>query len=253
MKKFSRVEMKRRRRRFFLRTILLFFLFSITSILALNSDFFTIEGIKVLGNNKISAETLIDGSSISIGENIFKINIRTIKKDLATLPYIKEINIKRKLPKEIIIDIIERKEIIQIKSISSYFLMDIDGYILDIVEERAIDLPLLIGIDIENSKVGSNISELIEREEKLEFIKEGHAIQLLNKIKDIDMEDYNNINIELIGGITVAFGTLDNVEYKLRILNEIIKDVEEKQILCKMILMNRGDNPIVVVEEEEEG
>ena len=64
------------------------------------------------------------------------------------------------------------------------------------------------------------------------------------------MTDNDNINIELNNGILVAFGTINNVKYKLNLLNEIVKDIDKKGLSCKMILMDRGDNPIIVLNEE---
>ncbi len=253
MKKLSRVEKKMRRRRFIFRFLLLISLILLICVLALNSDFFVINNIKVIGNNKILKDNIISASSINLGENIFKISKKTAKDNLKKLPYVKEVKVKRKFPKEIIIDIKERKEIIQIREISSYMFIDIDGYILDIVDTQNEKLPLFIGYKIEDIKPGDNLFTKSESKESIEFISEGHALGILSKMKEIDMEDNNNINIRLNNGISVAFGTLDNVKYKLNYLNEILKNIDREQIPCKMILMDRGDNPIVVLDEEGEG
>lgn len=250
MRKVSRVEKKMKRRRMFFRLLLLISLIFIMFVLALNTDFFIIDNIKVLGNNKISEDIIISASSINFEENIFKISTRNGKKNIENLSYIKEVEIKRKFPKGISIEIIERKEIIQIKEISSYVLIDINGYILDIVDVQNEKLPLFFGFNIENKKAGDNVFDEIEDDEKKGFILESESIKILHKMKEIDMVDNNNVNILLNDGIPVAFGTLDDVKYKLNLLNEILIDIEKKQIPCKMILMNKGDNPIIVLNED---
>lgn len=250
MRKISRVEKKMKRRRMFFRLLLIIFLVFIMFVLALNTDIFIIDNIKVLGNNKISKDIIINASSINTGENIFKISTRTSKKTIENLPYVKKAEIKRKFPKGILIEIIERKEIVQIKEISSYGFIDIDGYILDIVDVQNDQLPLLLGFNIGNKKAGDNLFSQIEFEQKKEFISEGNSIKILQKMKEIDMVDNNNVNILLNNSIPVAFGTLDDVKYKLNLLNEILIDIEKKQIPCKMILMNKGENPIIVLNED---
>lgn len=250
MRKISRVEKKMKRRRMFFRLLLIIFLVFIMFVLALNTDIFIIDNIKVLGNNKISKDIIINASSINTGENIFKISTRTSKKTIENLPYVKKAEIKRKFPKGILIEIIERKEIVQIKEISSYGFIDIDGYILDIVDVQNDQLPLLLGFNIGNKKAGDNLFSQIEFEQKKEFISEGNSIKILQKMKEIDMADNNNVNILLNNSIPVAFGTLDDVKYKLNLLNEILIDIEKKQIPCKMILMNKGENPIIVLNED---
>ncbi|MDR7857191.1 FtsQ-type POTRA domain-containing protein [Tissierella sp.] len=253
MKKLSRVEKKMRRRRFLFRLLLLMALIVTMFVLALNTDFFIIDNIKVLGSNKTSKDIIISASSITIGENQFKISTSDGEKNIDKIPYVKEVKIKRKFPKGIIIEIIERKELFQIKELSSFALIDIDGYILDIVSTENHILPLINGYDIGDNKVGDNIFSEEENKGIIDFILEGNNLSLLGKMKSIDLVDTNNVNFLLNESIIVAFGTLDDVKYKLNLLNEILKDIEKKQISCKMILMNKGDNPIIVLNDSEEG
>lgn len=249
----SRVERKMRRRRAFFRFLLLIFTIFIIVSLGLNTNLFLIDNIKVIGNNKVSKDSIIKGSTINIGENQFKISKKAGEKSLLNLPYIKDVKIKRKFPKGIIIEVVERKEIAQFKSISSYIIFDIEGYILEIRDSEDEKLPLLIGFDVVNKSPGDNIFLDAEESDVLDFISEGHAIGLLRKIKSINLEDIDNINIALFDGIPVDFGSLNNVKYKLNLLNEILIDIEKKGISCKMIIMNKGENPIIVLNQEEGG
>lgn len=245
MKKPTRVEKKMKRRRNFFRFILSLILISLLIVFALKTDFFVINDIKVIGNKNITKDTLINASSINIGENIFKISISSAEKSIKKLPYTKEINIMRKFPKGIAIEIVERKEMAQIKDISSFILIDEEGQVLDIKDNNKENLPIIIGLKINNKKPGNNIFSDIDSKKKLDFIKGGYDLGLLQKIKEVDMADNNNINLTLIEDIGVAFGTLDNVKYKLDLLNEILRDIRKDQIPVKMILMNKGDNPII--------
>lgn len=245
MKKPTRVEKKMKRRRNFFRFILSLSLISLLMVFALKTDFFVINDIKVIGNKNITKDILINASSINIGENIFKISTSSGEKSIKKLPYTKEINIMRKFPKGIAIEITERKEMVQIKDISSFILIDEEGQVLDIKDNNKENLPIIIGLKIKNKKPGNNIFSDIESRKKLDFIKEGYDIGLLQKIKEVDMVDNNNIKLTLIEDIGVAFGTLNNVKYKLDLLDEILRDIRKDQIPVKMILMNKGDNPII--------
>ncbi|NLV89175.1 MAG: FtsQ-type POTRA domain-containing protein [Tissierellia bacterium] len=250
MRKISRVERKMRRRRLYFRIFLLGLFVTLLIVLALNTDLFIINNIQVIGNNKLSKESIILGSSINIGENILKVRTKDGENNLRNLAYIKDVNIKRKLPKGIIIEIIERKEVFQIKNLSYVALIDEEGYILDILDSENENLPLISGFNIENKRIGENLIASEDTKLNFEFIEEGHALGLLSKMKDVDMTDNDNINIELNDGIMVAFGTINNVKYKLNLLNEILKDIDKKGLSCKMILMDRGDNPVIVLNEE---
>ena len=245
MKKPTRVEKKMKRRRNFFRFILSLILISLLIVFALKTDFFVINDIKVIGNKNITKDTLINASSINIGENIFKISINSAERNIKKLPYTKEINIMRKFPKGIVMEITERKEMAQIKDISSFILIDEEGQVLDIKDNNKENLPIIIGLKIKNKKLGNNIFSDIDSKKRLDFIKEGYDLGLFQKIEEVDMADNNNINLTLNEDIGVAFGTLDNVKYKLDLLDEILRDIRKDQIPVKMILMNKGDNPII--------
>ena len=245
----TRVQLKMRRRKRFFRFILLLFMISLMILLALKTDIFVINDIKVIGNNKMSKDLLIKSSSINIGENIFKISVKSGVDNIKKLPYTKEIKIIRKYPKAIIIEVVERKEIIQIQDISSYITIDDEGHTLDISDIKKENIPTIVGLKIENENEGDNMFSRIKSELDMEFIKESHAIGILKKMKEINMSDTDNINIILNDGIGVAFGTLDNVIYRLSLLNEVLKDIEKKEIPCTMIIMNKGENPIIITEE----
>ncbi|MFA5575986.1 MAG: FtsQ-type POTRA domain-containing protein [Tissierellaceae bacterium] len=250
MKKLTRVEKKRKRRRIIFRLFLLIVIAFSIGIYAINSDFFLIKNITVLGNNKLSKENIITAVPINIGENILRISIKEGEKSLLKLPYIKEIKVKRKFPRDILINIVERKEIAQIKRDFSLLLVDEEGYILDVINEEKEKLPIFHGISVGNLKAGESLNLSEDIGHNLDFIKEANIIGILTKMDEIYMVDNNNVSIVLNNSINVAFGTINNVEYKLKLLNEVLKDIEKKQLSCKMILMDKGDNPIIVLNEE---
>ena len=249
MKKLTRVERKMKRRRNFLKFILLILLISLGLVFVLKTNFFIIDKIEITGNNKIKREDLIIASSINIGENIFKISIKSGEENIRKLPYTEEIKIRRKLPKTIIIEIIECKEIAQIKDISSFLIIDNKGKILELKDDENENLPMIIGLEIDNKIQGDNIFSEMEFESKVEFIKVGHDIGILNEIKQIDMENIDSINIKTNDDISIAFGNLNNIRYKLNLLYSTLDYVKDEEISCTMILMDKGENPIIVTDE----
>ncbi len=101
---------------------------------------------------------------------------------------------------------------------------------------------------LEELEAGDNIYSTLE-ESIEEFITYSEQSGLIKLMKYINFADNNNIMIELKDGIKVAFGPLNNVKYKLSFLNKILNDIEKKDIKVKQILLNKGDNPIVVTED----
>lgn len=253
MGKVSRVQRKRRRKKVFLSIVFTFVVGFLIFMLMLNTKFFSINNINVIGNEKVLLNKIILLSSIQNGENIFKISTKDAEKNISTLPYIKSVEVNRKIPKEIIIKIEERKERIQIKDISSFLILDEEGYILDNVGKENKNLTEIIGLNVKNKTSGENAFINNEEKPKIELIMKSVGLDMLSKFKCIDMEDNTNIKILTFDDIEVVFGSINNVEYKLNMLSKVLRDIDEKKLNAKMILMNKGENPVVVLEDKEEG
>lgn len=253
MKKLSKVQRKKRRKKIFLSILFALAVGFAIFMIMLKTGFFSINNIRVLGNEKILKNKIVLLSSIEEGENIFKISTREAEKNISTLPYIKDVEVKRKIPAEINIRVEERKPKFQIKNISSFMLFDKEGYMLENINEKDEELTEIIGFNVENKIVGENIFEDKNDTVKVEFIREAERLNILDKANYIDMEDDSNINMLIFDEIELVFGTINNVKYKLSLLDEVLKDISERDLKVKMILMNRGENPVVVLEENEEG
>ncbi len=65
----------------------------------------------------------------------------------------------------------------------------------------------------------------------------------------MDLELLDDIKIKLNNGIDIVFGNLDNVKYKLNLLNEILEHITENEIKCSKIIMNKGSHPIIVTDD----
>ena len=79
-------------------------------IFALVSPIFNIKEIDVSNNNQINTETIISLSQLNLGQNIFKFNKNKVNKNIKTNAYIESVEIKRKLPNKVQIQIEERKQ-----------------------------------------------------------------------------------------------------------------------------------------------
>ncbi len=61
------------------------------------SDLFNIKQIKVVNNNKISAQEIINLSGLKIDENMFKFLKIKVTESIKTNPYVESVNVHRKL------------------------------------------------------------------------------------------------------------------------------------------------------------
>ncbi len=240
---------KHRRFRIILNSLLILTIIIILMVISLNSEFFNIDKINVQGNKKISKEKIIHTSLINLGENIFRISIEGAEENILELPYIKSVEISRSLPKGIDIHIVEREDKLLVKNISIYYVIDEEGYLLDQIDSNNESLPVVFGLKTDKIDLGDNIFLDLELEEFEDLIKEAENLRILSMIDKIIIESEEDVNISLYNGIDVAFGALDNVEYKLRLLDEILNHSDENNILINRIIMNRDEHPIIVIDD----
>lgn len=236
---------------------IIFFIFLMTFfifiILSFRTSLFNISSIDIVGNKKISREQVIRALGGTINENIFKVNIKNMEINLKKHPYIKEAEVKRKLPDKLVVNIVERREKFIIPYMESYVYSDDESFILRIENEPDVEkVPIIIGMNIEKPQIGNKI--VLEKGKDIEelgnFIKIADKVKLLEQMKSIDLSQDENININLRNGIKVAFGPLNNVKYKLSYLYSILEDVSKKGLNCKHIYFNKGENPVIVTDDK---
>lgn len=249
MQKPTRIQRKQKRLRMLLSFIIAITIIVILIGFSLKSDFFNINKINIKGNLNISKEKLLHTSAIISGENIFRVSTKNAEKNILELPYTKSVEVKRKLPREIDIEVVEREEKLLVKNISMYYVIDEEGFILNQFDSNNKDLPVVLGLKTDKIDIGDNLFANLDLQEFEDFIKEGEKLNLLSSIYRINIDNNENFNIMINNGIDVAFGTLDNVKYKVRLLSEILVHSRDNDILISKIIMDRGEHPIIVVDD----
>lgn len=250
MSKIDRKIKKRNNRLIFFIIILLTSTFF---ILYTKTSFFHISSVEVNGNIKITDEKLVLASGIIIDENIFKINLKMVKENILLHPYVKNAVVKRKLPNKILIEIEERNEIAIINYLGSYIYIDEEGVILNILSEKSDEEIIEIaGIEILNPQIGSKLEFANEeiRPRLFEFINSSKVLGLWKFFSKVTIDEEQNVAIQLENGGIVAFGTLDDVKYKLNFLISILKELETKNQRYRTIHLDKGNNAIIIKDND---
>ncbi|TFZ40096.1 FtsQ-type POTRA domain-containing protein [Soehngenia longivitae] len=247
MNKLTRVERKRRRKRFFRRIFLLFIVIVIIYNAIIRIDLFNVGKIEISGNNITTEAQIIEKADIKKGDNLFRINRFTLADRLREIGYIEEIDIDKVFPSTIRIKIDERIPYVEVIFNEKYYVFDINGILLEKRTEPLGELTLISNLKIQDIKEGQKLDI---NSEFIDIFNDEKVIEVVSKIKSFDFTDENNIKIILDEDIPVEFGSLYNIKYKLLELGEIINDIEKKNIPTKMIIMNKGEYPILVRDDE---
>ena len=233
-------EKKRRQKRerrykiikFILKILLLLAIITGVLLFLFVSPVFNIKEISVQGNSKINADEIKSLSKLNIEENIFKFSSKEIEKNIKENAYVNTVQVGRKFPSTVEINITERVAKYQLEYGNAFIYIDENGYILEISNEN-INLPIIRGYETaqENIKTGNKLTEedcnrLVTVEK---FLKSAQNYEIYDIITYIDISNDKEYKMELPSKGKIAYlGDNTNINDKILILKEILTREEGK-------------------------
>jgi len=191
------------------------------------SPIFNITEIKVEGNNTISAEQIISLSEIKIGENIYKINKNVTISKIKQNAYIENVEIKRRIPSILEINIKERQPTYMLEYVNSYAYINNQGYMLEISKQK-IDRPILTGITTISEDINPGnrlVAEDLEKlEDVLKIMESATSNEIEKLITRIDISEKSNYTLYLeTEGKSVEFGDTNDISTKMLHIKKILE------------------------------
>lgn len=104
----------------------------LTAVAAACIIFFRVDDVVVKGNQRYTAQEIIDVAGIEQGDNLFAISASAVSRELQNrLPYIRAVSVRRLLPDTLSITVTEGKAVAAVAQNGSWWLMDADGKLLE--------------------------------------------------------------------------------------------------------------------------
>ena len=232
-KKQRQILKKKKRIKLMLKFTALLIIIIAGIIFALVSPIFNLKEINVSNNNQINTETIVSLSQLNLGQNIFKFNKNKVNKNIKTNAYLESVEIKRKLPNKVQIQIEERKQEYNVEFLNGYAYINNQGYILQISEEKQA-LPTIQGISTPDEQIVEGNRLNSEDLEKLEVI-----IQIMNICKNYELDSkITNIDISTKDEYTlyleeekktIYLGDKSNLSNKMLYVQVIIEENRGKE------------------------
>ena len=210
--------------------LMLIALFITLIVVTMFSPLFNIKSIVVTGNNKITQNEIISLSQVQLEENTYKINKYKVKQRIKENAYIEDVTIKRKLPSELQISIVEIQVAFMIEYGASFVYIDNQGYILEISENK-LELPILQGIQTESAQfeAGKRLEneDLQKMNTVLKIMEIAKNNDISNIITRIDIEDEENYKIIFETKEKTAYlGDNSNLNTKILTIKAILEKNE---------------------------
>ena len=230
-KKDTKKKKKNKILSFCIKLIIILVLFGVTLTYLITSPLFDISKVEILGSSKITADTYISLSGITIGNNIYDLSKRRIIENIKENPYVDTVEVKRKLPSTVEITVTERTASYMLGILNSYAYINNQGYILEINEEQ-IKAPVITGYSTREEEIvpGNRLNEedLIKLEmviKIMDTISVNGITEIVNEINIADKNNYTLIFSE--EGKTVFLGDGSNLTDRIGVYLKAILQNEK--------------------------
>lgn len=199
--------------------------------LLLVTPWFDIQSISVSGNTLVSAQEVSELIGDIKGTNLFLAKTSTIEKELHTLKYIDGVSVSKSLfPPSVDIAVTEHVPAGYIQAGADMLILDRNLYIIDKAggDLSTDGLPCVIGVKIKKSNIASTL--IPENPDAGEAVKTFLNIMLscgeTINVVSADFTNMSNITFNYSNRITGICGTSLNLDKKLRLFCETVKNEE---------------------------
>ena len=213
-------------------------------IYAMLSPIFNIKNIIVTGNKKISSETIISLSGLNIDQNIFNFWSNDIEEAVKQNAYMDTVEVKRKLPDIVEINVKERTATYMITLGNAYVHINNQGYILEITAKK-LEVPLLIGYNttaeeiVEGNRLNQTDLEKLNDVLKIMEVASSGKSDISGLITQIDISDRNNYILSLPKEKkTIYLGDTTNLSTKLLWINKFLEEEKNEGIIYLNVNLN---------------
>lgn len=220
--------------------------------LLLHSPLFTVQSIIVEGNSIVTDEKIVDLSEITAGERLYAVNINDSVKKISYYPYVESVEIKRKLPDKIIIEMVERKPVAAIVITGGYIQVNVEGRLLSIAPNIGqYNLPVISGVQLSEIPAPGNIIQNDNLTQALQIISQCDQ-ELINNLAELNVGQANSIMACTNEGIEIRLGNVENITVRLADLNDILHKIVAQRIKAEdieYIDMRYLDAPVIKLKE----
>ncbi len=218
--------------------ILVLLILAIVGVTLSLTVFFKITAITVKGVNKYPVEAIQQLTGISVGDNLFRADLKTAKAKIMELPYVEEVTLKRTYPPVIVVEVIQAKPVAALEEANGgYTLISADGRILERDAQLPAELLPIIGAELQGNPGDypaqapkkATVEELALAEESAEIIRmTNYLLQALEEsglvLQEVDFSDRYNILAKYSKDIVVEFGSESELARKMKLVREVIEN-----------------------------
>lgn len=217
--------------------------------LLLASDLFRVEQIQVAGNTQMDRDDIIGLSDIETGDMTFDLDLHLIGRKISENPWIREAQVSRIFPKQVVINIEERQPRAIINLDYLYYLDELGEVFKVLGSSDSLDYPVITGFDREVLQQGDKESarQLKSIVALIDDLKQREIFDL-DQVSEIHLEAGGGICLyTYVGAVKIRLGRCD-YEEKIDRLERLYAKLQKRLPVLDYIDLNVDERIIVRIE-----
>ena len=217
--------------------------------LLIASDLFRIDQVNVQGGERLSHRQIVALSDIQTGMNTFSLDLELIGRKIEGNPWVREARVQRIFPRQVAIQIRERKPVAIINLGYLYYLDD-QGEVFKVLDAAdQLDFPIITGFDYQqieqrDRRYAGDLKAIVEL---LADLRQRGKFTL-SQISEIHRETGGSFALFTVNGaVKVKLGR-DNFTEKLDRLERIYAQLQPRLPILDYIDLNVNEKVIVRIE-----
>ena len=208
-------------------TGILVFLFAAAVFLLLSTTvFFNVEHITVSGASNYTADEIIEASGITAGDNLVRTSTDKCASQIESrLVYIENAKVTRSFPSTLVINVEASVPAANFVCDDYILLISGGGKVLDKIQEEKAGLIDFTGTDPMPDLIPGAMFQSVDehKDNAVKKLMEFFAANGSDNITLVDVTDRSEISYTYDGRITVKIGSINDLEYKMKFSEEIIR------------------------------
>lgn len=177
------------------------------------SSWLRADGVEVVGNDMVTQKQLLAAAEVPTGGPLVRVDLDAIEKRVKSLSAVKDVDVSRKWPHDVRIEIVERKPIAVLDLGTKVLALDADGTSFAAPARKREGLPRI--------RVGSGADK--------DALREGAAVvaalspEVARLVDHVEVRTIDEIQLLLRDGRKVEWGSADSSPDKAAVLLQLLK------------------------------
>lgn len=197
--------------------------------------------------SRINPEEIQNSLRLNPGANLFKIGLKEMRSKLINDSRIKDVHIfKNIFEGKIEVEIKERTPFAKVlrSGTDKCLEVDSDGIIIGETDNKAIDVPLITGLNIDYSSARPEINGTGILKQVTDLMKKGVSLNIpLEEISEVNVGDPGDIVFFTTYGTEFHLGK-ENLDERLKRVSTILLEIRKKRIFVRYVDLRFGEEAI---------